>query len=283
LKKALWPNPGSLKILPLILAKSPGEMTRTKTQREIAKPTDPSHRGDSPTKADVISGARTGFDHPKGGIRRSRPVPGITQHEVATIDVATLKPAPYNPRRIDPAAMTALTKSLERFGDVQPIVWNKRSGLVVAGHQRLKILRAKKVRQTTVVVVDLDERSERALNIALNSPSLCGEFTADLAALLAAIQRDDEVLFAQLRFAELLEQIAPRSAGDPDAAPPCPSKSRTAALRRQHGCRPGCRCVRRRARGLDADRSALRGGLRRQDPLSRQTRHRDRDVSGYRF
>jgi hypothetical protein len=176
LKKALWPNPGSLKILPLILAKSPGEMARTKTQHEIAKPTDPSHRGDSPAKADVISGARTGFDHPKGGIRRSRPVPGITQHEIATIDV-------------------------------QPIVWNKRSGLVVAGHQRLKVLRAKKVRQTTVVVVDLDERSERALNIALNSPSLCGEFTADLAALLAAIQRDDEVLFAQLRFADLLEQI----------------------------------------------------------------------------
>lgn len=202
-------------------------MPKTKTQLEIPKPADPSRGSDSPSTADMITGPRTPIQRQKGGVRRSRPMPGITRHEIATIDVATLKPAPYNPRRIDPAAMAALTKSLERFGDVQPIVWNKRSGLVVAGHQRLKILRAKKVRQTTVVVVDLDERSERALNIALNSPSLSGEFTADLAALLAAIQRDDELLFAQLRFAELLEQIAPRPVSDPDTAPPCPSKSRT--------------------------------------------------------
>jgi ParB-like chromosome segregation protein Spo0J len=58
----------------------------------------------------------------------------MTGHEIVTIDLALLKPAPYNPRRIDPTAMNALTKSLERFGDVQPIVWNRRSGLVVAGH-----------------------------------------------------------------------------------------------------------------------------------------------------
>jgi DNA modification methylase len=203
-------------------------MRIAKTPQEISKPIDPGSRGDSAATAEAISGPRTCPQHKKKGVRRSRSMPAITRHEIATVEVASLKPAPYNPRRIDPAAMAALTKSLERFGDVQPIVWNKRSGLVVAGHQRLKILRAKKARQTTVVVVDLDERSERALNIALNSPSLCGEFTADLAALLAAIQRDDEVLFAQLRFADLLEQIAPQPAGDPDAAPPCPSKSRTA-------------------------------------------------------
>jgi ParB-like chromosome segregation protein Spo0J len=80
----------------------------------------------------------------------------VGRPDIRTMDVSDLKPAPYNPRRIDPAAMHGLTKSLERFGDVQPIVWNKRSGLVVGGHQRLKILKSKKVNQTTVVVVDLD-------------------------------------------------------------------------------------------------------------------------------
>ncbi len=152
----------------------------------------------------------------------------IARHEIATMDIALLNPAKYNPRRIAPAAMAALTKSLERFGDVQPIVWNKRSCLVVAGHQRLKILKAKKVRQTTVVVVDLDERSERALNIALNSTALAGTFSDGLEALLEAIQRDDEVLFAELRFAELLDRVAPQSAGDPDDAPALPSKPTTA-------------------------------------------------------
>jgi DNA modification methylase len=140
--------------------------------------------------------------------------------------VATLKPAPYNPRRIAPAAMAGLTKSLERFGDVQPIVWNKRSGLVVAGHQRLKVLKSKKISQTRVVVVDLNECDEKALNVALNSSHIAGEFTADLQALLDAIRRDDEVLFAELRFAELLESIAPGSSEDPNAAPPLSSKPR---------------------------------------------------------
>ncbi|MGC2634897.1 MAG: site-specific DNA-methyltransferase [Candidatus Cybelea sp.] len=148
-------------------------------------------------------------------------------HEIATMAVAALKPAPYNPRRIAPVAMAGLTKSIERFGDVQPIVWNKRSGLVVAGHQRLKVLKNKKIRQTTVVVVDLNECDEKALNIALNSSHIAGEFTADLQALLDAIRHDDEVLFAELRFAELLESVAPRLSEDPNAAPALPSKPKS--------------------------------------------------------
>lgn len=36
--------------------------------------------------------------------------------EIRTVPVESLKPAPYNPRRIDPAAMAGLEKSIERFG-----------------------------------------------------------------------------------------------------------------------------------------------------------------------
>ena len=163
------------------------------------------------------------------GVRAGGRMPiQITRHEIVTMDIAVLRASHYNPRRISAAAMAALTTSLERFGDVQPIVWNKRSGLVVGGHQRLKILKSKKVKQTSVVVVDLDERSERALNVALNSSALAGTFTDSLEALLAAIQRDDEVLFAQLRFADLLDRVAPRAAGDPNVAPPLPSKATAA-------------------------------------------------------
>ena len=57
---------------------------------------------------------------------------------------------------------------MERFGAVQPIIWNERSGYVVGGHQRLKVLRRKKVQEVAVVVVDLDETEEKALNLALN-------------------------------------------------------------------------------------------------------------------
>lgn len=151
----------------------------------------------------------------------------IRHHEIATMAITALRPSDYNPRKISSAAMAALTRSLENFGLVEPIIWNKRSGRVVAGHQRLKILKAKKVRQTTVVVVDLDDCSERALNVALNSACLAGSFSDGLDALLEAIQRDDEVLFAQLRFAELLDNVAPRPTGDPNDAPPLPTKATT--------------------------------------------------------
>lgn len=146
------------------------------------------------------------------------------------MDVATLKAAPYNPRRIDSAAMDGLTKSLERFGDVQPIVWNQRSGYVVGGHQRLKVLQRKKARQTSVVVVDLDDTDERALNVALNNPHIAGEFTDELQTLLAQIQTDDAALFEELRLDALLSDI-PEIGGlvDPDDVPPLPSSPVTKA------------------------------------------------------
>lgn len=76
--------------------------------------------------------------------------------------VADLNDADYNPRTITEAALRGLGASLERFGLVQPIVWNERTGNVVAGHQRLRVLRAEGVERTTVVVVDYSESEERA-------------------------------------------------------------------------------------------------------------------------
>ncbi len=124
--------------------------------------------------------------------------------EIRTVPVKSLKAAPYNPRRIDPAAMAGLEKSLERFGVVEPIIVNQRSGFVVGGHQRLKVLRSKKVRDTTIVVVDLDETEEKALNVALNSPHITGEFSDKLESLLAEIKEADAALYDDLRLEMLL-------------------------------------------------------------------------------
>jgi len=51
---------------------------------------------------------------------------------------------------------------------VEPIVWNKRTGNIVGGHQRLKVLLDMGMREVDCVVVDLDEAKEKALNLALN-------------------------------------------------------------------------------------------------------------------
>ena len=91
---------------------------------------------------------------------------------ILTKQVSDLSPAPYNPRSISPDALSGLRASVERFGLVEPIVWNSQTGNVVGGHQRLKVLQAIGETETQVVVVDLPEVEEKALNVALNSPSM---------------------------------------------------------------------------------------------------------------
>ena len=88
--------------------------------------------------------------------------------------VAELVPAGYNPRTISPEALAGLGESIGRFGLVQPIIVNARTGRVVGGHQRLKVLEAKGVEATDVVVIDVPEAEEKALNLALNSPRISG-------------------------------------------------------------------------------------------------------------
>src|SRR5690606_31972620 len=58
------------------------------------------------------------------------------------------------------------------FGYVEPIVWNKRTGNMVGGHQRYKIMVNEQGHtELTVSVVDLDDQQERLLNLALNKVS----------------------------------------------------------------------------------------------------------------
>jgi DNA modification methylase len=87
---------------------------------------------------------------------------------IETKPLSELREAPYNPRRISDEVLDSLGRSIERFGLVEPIVWNRRTGNVVGGHQRLKVLHAQGVSETDVVVVDLAPEEERTLNLALN-------------------------------------------------------------------------------------------------------------------
>lgn len=90
---------------------------------------------------------------------------------VQEIDVKKLNPATYNPRiELKPGMpeYEKLKKSIEQFGNVEPIVWNKRTGNVVGGHQRLSVLKDLGYKKVPCSVVDLDETDEKVLNVALN-------------------------------------------------------------------------------------------------------------------
>ena len=98
---------------------------------------------------------------------------------------AELLPAEYNPRKdLKPGdeEYEKLKRSIEEFGYVEPVIWNKKTGRVVGGHQRLKVLIDLGITEVDCVVVEMDEAKEKALNIALNKIS--GDWDKDKLALL---------------------------------------------------------------------------------------------------
>lgn len=93
------------------------------------------------------------------------------------IDIKSIVPAPYNPRKIKPEELDKLVKSIQEFGYCEPIIINEQTGHCVGGHQRLKALQKLGYKEVTAVIVDLEEQKEKALNIALNKISGEWDFT----------------------------------------------------------------------------------------------------------
>lgn len=138
--------------------------------------------------------------------------------ETDVINRSEIKGAEYNPRIISEDARKRLRKMIARHGLVQPLVWNRRTGNLVAGHQRLAALDSLERTQDydlQVAVVDVSEREERVLNVQLNNPSMQGEWDLDKLATLAedaAIAPDEfgfsdgdiAVLFGDERLDELM-------------------------------------------------------------------------------
>ena len=112
---------------------------------------------------------------------------------IEKINVSLLQPAAYNPRvELKPGdkEYEKLKKSIQEFGFVEPVIWNKSTGNVVGGHQRLSVLKDLGYKEVDCVVVELDLIKEKALNIALNK--IQGDWDNDkLAELLQEIDESD--------------------------------------------------------------------------------------------
>jgi DNA modification methylase len=83
--------------------------------------------------------------------------------------IADLIPAPYNPRQSTAKQEKHLRESLEKFGMVEPIIFNKQTGYIVGGHFRVRELKKLGIKEIECVIVDLNEADEKELNIRLNA------------------------------------------------------------------------------------------------------------------
>jgi ParB-like chromosome segregation protein Spo0J len=143
----------------------------------------------------------------------------IRRSQIATAD--------YNPRIISPAEKSALRKGMRKFGLLQPLVWNERTGTLVGGHQRL----AEIDRQSStpdfeieVACVDLGDKEEREANILLNNFGAQGDWDLEKLKELARVPGFDpeaagfeavdlyrllgEDEFAQVATAEQAQKVA---------------------------------------------------------------------------
>lgn len=99
-----------------------------------------------------------------------------------TLHRSELKEAPYNPRKISKPNEKRLRKGIEQHGFVGGIIWNKRTGHVVSGHQRLAQLDALEGTDDytlDVDVIDVTDPEEREINVILNNAAVQGEFDED--------------------------------------------------------------------------------------------------------
>jgi hypothetical protein len=122
-----------------------------------------------------------------------------------------IQEAEYNPRKISPEAQRRLRRSLKKHKLVEPLVWNKRTGRLVGGHQRLHILDAATQEadyQLTVAAIDVDDEEEKKINVLLNQEAAMGEWDTDLLrSLMDGVQAPEEFGFDAAELTALLGDI----------------------------------------------------------------------------
>ena len=127
------------------------------------------------------------------------------QISIEHVSIDELSPDPANPRRISDDELESLTRSIQEFGLVDPIIARREDGVVIGGHQRLLAARRLGLKSVPVIFVDLPPEKARLLSVALNRIS--GDWDKELLArLLADLDATPDVDLSLTGFSE--EELA---------------------------------------------------------------------------
>ena len=140
--------------------------------------------------------------------------------ELQWMDPYELAENPLNPRRHPQAQRRALHAALESLGWLQPLLYNRRTGRLIDGHLRRQEAIESGATRIPVLVVDLDERSERAALASIDQITGQAEVNqAEYAHLLRSLAEGEEDLVKALagRDESLLDLFPQAENGEPEA------------------------------------------------------------------
>ena len=140
---------------------------------------------------------------------------------IEQVKVGDLLPNPANPRVHPERALESVMASIRRFGFRVPIVANRRSGLIEAGHLRWDAAKRLGLDTVPVLWVNDDEVTATAFGTAENRlPALSTDEPASLLAILDSLNAedalDDAVGWAQEELDRLRAEVAKEQARGED-------------------------------------------------------------------
>ena len=85
--------------------------------------------------------------------------------------IAQLLEDPKNSRRHSDRNLKAIEKSLKKFGQVEPLLVDKKTNIVIGGNGRLAVMRRLGWAEANVIPLDITDTEAAALSIVLNRSS----------------------------------------------------------------------------------------------------------------
>lgn len=140
--------------------------------------------------------------------------------KIETIPIDAVTEDPANTRKHGERNLYTIAGSLKRFGQVEPLVVQRKTGQVIGGNGRLRVMRELGWEKVSVVKVDIDDTQAAALSIALNRTAELADW--DKAALHSILTSFDAELLDAVGFDEYdvsaldWEPLPPDDAIEPD-------------------------------------------------------------------
>jgi len=129
--------------------------------------------------------------------------PANSRLEIRYVAITDLFEDLNNARTHDERNLRAIGISLAEFGQVEPLLVQRGTGLVIGGNGRLRKLREQGAVEVAVVEVDADDTRARALSIALNRTGELADWDPQkLLEQLRDLQGEEQPIAAATGFSE---------------------------------------------------------------------------------